>query len=274
MPRLRSSFNPESLWCKLPDIKQPSNTINLSLSLSNKITLKDVLDQHKRDILLSINCHAIGTVQSFNPVNQTVTATINYKKTFFDFNPATQQYDPRLVDYPLLVDVPVIVLGGGGTNVTFPVSQGDECLVLFNDRDKDNWLRSGQPGPVATGRLHSLSDGFALVGVNSFNSSLENYDPQRAVLRGGLPVVGVNTENDKILLSNVEPVRDPSTGALTYSKTLNDILQELVNAIKSLKIDLSGVTAGSDTVPLGGSMDPDSVLELSDIADELSDMLE
>lgn len=148
-------------------------------------TLKDLLDLTKKQILLGLNCHHLGTVQSFNPINQTAVATVNYPQTYMKFNSATGLYNPMLVNYAQLVDCPVISLGGGTAALTLPITKGDECLVLFNDRDINNWFQNGAGAPVATSRLHSFSDGLILVGVRSLPNVLAAYDTARALLRNG-----------------------------------------------------------------------------------------
>ena len=145
--------------------------------------LKDLLDIWKKEILLNFNCHHIGTVQSFDTENQTATATINYKKTYFQLDRASGLYKSILVDYPILVDCPVICLGGGKGALMFPIAQGDECLISFNDRDIDTWFQGATGAAVATGRLHSFSDGIITVGVRSLANVLTDYDPARVVLR-------------------------------------------------------------------------------------------
>lgn len=161
-------------------------------------SLKDLLDLLKKDILLNFNAHHVGTIDSFDADNQTVTATINYPKTYFKLDAPTGLYGPVQVTYPLLVDCPAIVLGGGTAALTFPITKGDECLVLFNDRDLDNWFSGGTGAAVATPRLHSFSDGIVLVGLRSMANTIDDYDTTRAVLRNGNAMVGVGTEHVKI----------------------------------------------------------------------------
>lgn len=71
------------------------------------------------------------------------------------------------VDLPLLVDVPLVYPQGGDWILTFPVKNGDECLVLFADRCIDAWWQSGGVQGQIEFRQHDLTDGFALVGVRS-----------------------------------------------------------------------------------------------------------
>lgn len=227
---------------------------NPSIVQNPKVTepnLSDLLGLLKKDILLSLFCHAIGTVQSFNSAKQTVTATINYKKTYLRQDQAGQ-FNPVLVDYPILLDVPVVILGGGNANLTFPIAQGDECLILFNDRDIDNWFQSGQVGPVASNRLHSFSDGFALIGVRSLARSLAGYDTSRAVLANGTTLVGVSV--DKVKIANA-------------LHTLNGLLQSLISQIQLITV--SGVTTGP-----GVSGPPVNAAALAAIATQIGTLLE
>ncbi len=188
--------------------------------------LTDLLTLWKKDVLLSVNCHHVATVQSFDSETQTIQATINYKKTFFQ-RQADGTYLPVLQNYATLVDVPVIVLKGGEASLTMPIAAGDECLILFNDRDIDNWYQSGQVQGNASGRLHSFSDGFALIGVSSAPNVIEDYDGTRAALNNGTTRVAVSA--DKILIENI-------------STTLNTQLQSLVTQLQSLCTQLGLLT--------------------------------
>lgn len=76
------------------------------------------------------------------------------------------------VQLPLLVDVPIIILSGGGMCATFPVAVGNEALVLFASRCIDSWWQSGKISVPPAVRMHDLSDGFALVGPRSVPNAL------------------------------------------------------------------------------------------------------
>jgi Phage protein Gp138 N-terminal domain len=152
--------------------------------------LKSLLDVLKTDILASTNCHAIGTVQSFDSSVQTVQATLVYKKTV----------NGSLKNYPILVDCPVVILSGGPSGLTFPVAQGDDCLVLFNDRDIDNWFIGATTGELSTQRNHAFSDAIVLVGLRSQVRSIEDYDMDRASLYNGDTRVAVGAS--KVLIEN------------------------------------------------------------------------
>lgn len=229
---------------------------NPSIALNKapqELTLKDLLDLHKKDIFLNLNCHAVATIVAFDPELQTATATINYTRTFFEKGANGQAVNPTQVKFPALVDCPVMFLGGGATSLTFPVEPGNECLVLFNDRAIDNWFQSGQVTPLSSSRLHSFSDAILLVGLRSTPNVIPDFDTTRAALSyegGGKVGVGPS----KVLVGN----------AVT---TLNTLLQNLVTAIKD--ITTTNCVVGSPV-----ALSPVSIAALSSIATELGGLLE
>lgn len=227
--------------------------------------LMDLLNLLRKQINLDINCHAIATIQSFDSSKQTVTASLNYKKTTLQ-RKSDGTYENVLIDYPLLLDVNVIFLGGGAFRLTFPVEKGDTCLILFNDRDIDNWVQSGQVGPVASSRMHSFSDGIALVGLRPSTKSLENFDTTRAALGNGETYVAVGSTKIK--------VANPDT-------TLNTLLQNLLTQLQSLTAQLalltvSGVTPGpgASGVPVNAAAITTIGTNIGNIATQIGGLLE
>lgn len=219
-------------------------------------SLADTFNLKALELKLAINCHAIATIQSFDPASQTVTATVNYKKTSFnlvkDATTGVSTYQSVLVNYPVLVDCPAIVLSGGNSSLTLPITKGDECLILFNDRDIDNWFSGAAPTGVATGRLHSFADGIALVGLHSTNKFLTNYDMDRAVLRKGNAMVGVGKNNELVKIAN-------------EVTTLKTVINGLIDVIKA------AVTIGGPTTQV---LDPATQAALQSYKTTVGGLLE
>lgn len=103
-----------------------------------------------------------GILQSFDATKKTCTVQPALK-ALRQLPDGTQEW----VTMPLLVDVVVQFAGGGGYDVTFPLSQGDEGLVVFAARCIDAWWQSGGVQVQAELRMHDLSDGFFVPGVSS-----------------------------------------------------------------------------------------------------------
>lgn len=204
----------------------------MSLNLNQLPTdpeLKDVLDLHRKAVFLSLNCHHIGTIKSFNPAKQTAEITINYTRTY-NQGQATGAATPKQVSYPVMVDVPVICLGGAGGALTFPIAAGDECVVLFNDRDMDNWFTGSSNSQVNTPRAHSFSDGIALVGVRSLAKVLQGYSPTNVELQNGGNKISIGVQGDDIVLTVPGPhsltVTFRATGGMAVQNSIGNFIFE------------------------------------------------
>lgn len=201
--------------------------------------LKDLLDLAKQDIFLSLFAHHIGEIQSFDKDKQTVKATIKYKRTFFEQQAGGIDPVPVLKDYPPLIDVPVIVIGGGGFNMTFPIAKGDECILIFNDRSIDNWFQSGQVGAVSSPRAHSVSDAIALVGLQNLTRLITGYDASRASLRNKANTVRMGVGASKLHFQN------SGTSLLATLTQLRLTLTTMTTALQTLTTAMSGANAGN-----------------------------
>ena len=145
--------------------------------------LRDVLNLHRQDIFSAFNCHQLGTIVSFDDGSQTASIKLNLQRLVFNKEVPVNQLSnqptpitPNIIDYPVLVQVPVCVYSGGGGYISMPIAAGDTCLVLFNDRNIDSWFATGAIVPPASSRMHDLSDGLAIVGFRSLANVIASYD--------------------------------------------------------------------------------------------------
>lgn len=117
----------------------------------------------------ALNCIKIGRIENVDFNNQTVDVQVLHKRVSMNLNKR------ELKDYALLCQVPFIVLGGGSSNLTFPITKGDNCLLLFCDYEIDRWWDTGESLPANFERKHDISDAFALVGVHSMVDLIQGY---------------------------------------------------------------------------------------------------
>lgn len=136
--------------------------------------LRAALEAHQTGIWTAIP----GIVQSFDVTQQTAVVQPALKVSVPLPDGTTESRS-----LPLLLDCPVQFPGAGGFALTFPVEQGDECLVVFASRCIDAWWQSGKVSEQAELRLHDLSDGFVLLGFSSLPQVLENLSPDTTQLR-------------------------------------------------------------------------------------------
>lgn len=94
----------------------------------------------------------------------------DYKKQMADIElPPDVLSDGYTMKMPTLSGVPVLFPRCGGASITFPVKQGDGCLVVFLDRDSRQWFGGTPKEKPQTGRAHSLNDAVAFVGLMPFS---------------------------------------------------------------------------------------------------------
>lgn len=118
-----------------------------------------------------------------------IVTSVNLTAMTLEAQPAIQgvTYDENnnatFVNLPKLLDVPIVFPGAGGFILTFPITTGDEVLVIFASRCIDGWFQSGKISVPMEMRMHDLSDGFAIPGPRSLPKVVGNISSTGAQLR-------------------------------------------------------------------------------------------
>lgn len=125
------------------------------------------------------------------------------------------------VDLPLLLDVPVVFPSGGGCTLTFPLAEGDECLVVFSSRCIDGWWQSGGVQLPMEPRLHDLSDGFCIPGPRSVPNMPADISADAVQLRSddGEAYVQLNPTTHDIDVATTGSVNVQADGDLVANVT-------------------------------------------------------
>lgn len=151
----------------------------MPVALNSQLGSKEQADaQMAQAIMSAMRVSIPGIIQSFDP--DAVTAVVQPAIKGAEQDESGTEVS---VNLPLLVDVPVIFPRGGGCTLTFPVSEGDECLVIFADRCIDFWWQSGGVQEPVDGRMHDLSDAFCIVGPQSQAKKIGGISTTGAQLR-------------------------------------------------------------------------------------------
>jgi len=133
-------------------------------SLSGQANWLQILDGIINKTGYELNCMRVAIVQAFYPDDATVDVQIVNKKSV-SLNPDGTQ---NVVDYPV-VRAKVCFCN---PFITYPLKQGDECVLLFSDRELESWFISGEAQPEAYPRMHSITDAVALFGIRSIPQML------------------------------------------------------------------------------------------------------
>ncbi|WP_175786641.1 Gp138 family membrane-puncturing spike protein [Burkholderia anthina] len=136
-----------------------------------------------------------GVIESFDAGSQTCVVQLAIKIPIRGSDGAV-----TTAALPPIVNCPVQFPSGGNCTLTFPVTQGDECLVVFASRCIDAWWQSGGVQEQADWRMHDLSDGFALLGFRSQPRVLPNVSTTSVQLRSddGATYIDLNPTLQKV----------------------------------------------------------------------------
>ena len=135
------------------------------------LDIRERYDDHQEN--LRVVCDALqsrmwtmlpGIIVSYDITGNSPVAAVKLAIKGYDTaNDGTRTFH----DLPTLPHCPVVFPRGGGYSMTFPVKEGDECIVLFSSRSIDEWWQSGVGQPAFDFRQHDLSDGVCFVGLTS-----------------------------------------------------------------------------------------------------------
>lgn len=157
-----------------------------------------------------------------------------------------QNGNVRLVNLPLLPDVPIVFPSAGGFTITMPIAVGDEVLCIFSSRAIDSWFQSGGIQAPIESRMHDLSDGFAIPGPKSLPNIIPNISTTTAQIRNNAGTTYVEIGADgKINL--VTPSEVDITGNLKVTGTIQATGEITGNGIP-LSTHLHPQTGGANTL--------------------------
>lgn len=181
------------------------------LEPNSRKTMAQALNAWFENFSSAFNAIKVGKVISVDYSNQTVDVQVLHKRLKTDVVKRRE-----LRDYPPLLQVPFVVLGGGGTSLTFPIAKGDNCLLLFCDFEIDRWWESGEAQPSNYDRKHDISDAFAIIGVHSMVDLLQGYSQyiQLKYSNNSSIIVGdsIDIKNEQTNVSGKLDVVDDITG--------------------------------------------------------------
>lgn len=170
------------------------------------------------NVASELNCMKIGIVQEFYPDDLTVQVRIASKKPV-GLNPDGTQ---RVRDYALIYAKVCYC----NPFITYPIKKGDECVLLFSDREIESWFINGDVNPESYPRMHDLTDAVALFGIRSIpnmvqiltdalhlyfgNSEIQLKENQININTTALNITGNTTQTGNITATNLSATAAPS----------------------------------------------------------------
>lgn len=168
------------------------------------------LDGVQRKTSYELNCTRIGIVQAFYPEDLTVDVLIVNKKTIKLNADGTQ----AVRDYPLIRAKVVYC----NPFETFPINNGDECVLLFADREIESWFINGEVNAEGYPRMHALTDAVAIFGIRSLPKMLSILTDALHIFYGASELIMKESQTDiNSTTLNLNATNININGALTIN---------------------------------------------------------
>lgn len=193
------------------------NTFN---AMSSTPDLRTAVSMAGNKNALDFNCMRIGIVQEFYAEDLTVSVLIANKKDNRINNNGTQQTrDYALIRAKVCYCNPYVIC---------PINVGDECVILFNDRELESWFINGEVNPIAYPRMHDLTDAVAIFGIRSIPRMAGIVGDDGKLINNCLHIF----HPTKVLVDNFH-ASNGATGSLVDSdgKTLADVVDGIITVI-------------------------------------------
>lgn len=160
------------------------------MQTSNEV--KDVIKEWIKKGNENVHVSMVGKVESYNP--QTNRASITPVGSF-------TAPDWQEIPYPTIHNVPIqYPCGNGGkSGVTFPVKQGDTCIIIFADHQIENFLSGEKSDDM---RNHSLNDAYAIPTLFSASVPTLKSNPDDVCLFNNGSLAVLNEGTFKITLAD------------------------------------------------------------------------
>ena len=188
-----------------------------------------------------MNCVRIGVIQEFYPENLTAQGRL-VDKMLTGLNPDGSQ---------ILKEYPPIYAKVCYCNpfCTFPLTQGMECVLLFNDRELETWFINGGSNIQAYPRMHDLTDAIAIVGIRSLPQMIQILTDCLHLFYGQSDIqiynenININTSTLNITGNTTQTGDTNQTGTITATN-LNATAAASGNIVDSQGKTLATVTNG------------------------------
>lgn len=218
-------------------------------------SLTDVIEAVKNNIYSNLNCHNIGRIIDYNKEMNTCTVEILQVKQWYE-----QKFYPTIIP-----NVPLVTFGTFNCRIMPSNPVDNYCILLFLDRNIDNFMETGEAQVPATERMHSISDCVALLTINPDTSETNLYD------ENALTLSNKDTINDIEYQSYIKI--KPNKININADKII------IENSIRNLSTLIQGLLTACENIATvadesGGVLTPETKQAFTDLKTQFGELLE
>ena len=183
--------------------------------------LEEVITEAIKTALKDAYSAMPAQVVSFNPTTQTADVQPTLKILFKDGDNLTR---------PIIPNIRVGFQRVGNFAITFPLSKGDEGLLIVADRSIDAWRKQGGIVSPNDARMHDLSDSIFLPMCYSDPKNIASFNASDIAIRS---------------IDNSGKIEIAPDGRIEIDRNGNKVLATLSSALGTLGATTVTITAGS-----------------------------
>lgn len=213
-------------------------------------SLSEITQLLKDNVMSNLNCHNIGRIIEFDSTTQTCTVELMQIKQFND-----GYYTPAPI-----TEVPLIMLGAGTGYITMPNPVGTICLLLFLDRNIDNFMETGEQYVPETSRMHDFTDCVALTTFKTLANPLQSYDENAITIFNEQITEEIQSNSsikvfgNKIQIQTQTTADEPTSSEIVFDdkihiannlQSLASLIQSFINACENMTITNGVVSPAS-----------------------------
>lgn len=193
---------------------------------------------------MRLNTSIPAIINSFDPVTQTVSATPGIKAKYVS---PDEKSEVQYLSYPMITNIPLAIQRGAGLRITYPITPGNPCTLIFSQRSIDNFVLEGTeanpvdgPNPkTAAIRCMDLTDAMCFPGIITTKDTVSDYATDAIEIRSDDNKVKVSLKQDSLTLKQDSATIELKGGNIKMNGTTVTI-----NGYNFMTHQHTGVTSG------------------------------
>lgn len=204
------------------------NISNKFNQISSPPDLGTTLKMGSQQTAQELNCVRIGIVQTIYKESLTVDVLLTDKKLIGLNKDGTQKVrNYALINAKICYCTPF---------ASFPINPGDECVILFSDREMESWFTTGEPAAPKYSRMHDMTDAIAIFGIRSLPKMIQILADCFNLFYGqsniALSESNINITSPLVQVANLEAMNGASGNIIdSQGKTLATVKAGIVTEI-------------------------------------------
>lgn len=184
---------------------------------------------------MRLNTSIPAIINAFDSTTQTVSATPAIRAKY-----VSPEGEVSYLSYPMITNIPLAIARGSGVSITYPITVGNPCTLIFSQRSIDNFILEGGeadpvegPNPLTSAiRCMDLTDAMCFPGVLTTKDTISSYSTDAIEIRSDDGKVAVSVKQDSLTLKQDSATISLSGGNITMeAKKIN------ITGTESVKID-------------------------------------